>query len=208
MKPSDVDWQYLRDGLLLPLVVAAAGVAALTLSLWKLGGTGSMLDARQQQLADLDQQRTELAVRLRAREKYAARFRELRASGFAGAEQRLAWAQAIRDSATALGLPYVRYAVGPQQQFTAPWLPGDLATPVAVTTVDLQVGLVHELDLLRLLERLHEAPGLLDVAGCALERADENFAPAPDRANLAGSCRLRWFSIPVDRNLLVAEAGA
>lgn len=207
MKRPESDRAYLRQGLMLPASLAAAGLAALLLTAWALGGIGSALARDEQQLAGLDQQRTELAARLQARSDFAGRFHQLQAAGVIGDGQRLAWAQQMRDSATVLGLPYLRYVAAAEQPFTAPWLPGESGLPVTVTTVELQAGLVHELDLLRLLARLRAAPGWLDVAGCTLERAEKEAAVAPERANLAASCRVRWFAIPLQPGPLVAEAG-
>ncbi len=198
MNRSDIDWGYLRHGLAIRLLVCAASLAALAFSFWSRGQYTLASDTRQQELATLEQQRTELATRLQARQRYAQRFEELAAAGTVGPERRLDWAQALRDSAAALRLPYLRYAAAPQQPFAAPWLVAGTAAPVLSTEMELQVGLVHEVDLLRLIGQLRDrAPGTFSVSGCTIGRLGENAAPEPDKANLTGDCRLRWFSIPL-----------
>lgn len=205
MNPPDIDWLYLRQGLLLPLAFAVVGLVLFGISAWQSGSAGSRLNSEQQYLADLDQQRAELAVRLEARERYSRSFAELRRMGVVAPGQRLVWAQALRDSAGDLGLPYLRYAAFPEQRLPAPAPAVETGISVAMTTVDLHAGLLHELDLLRLVERLERAPGLLDVARCSLKRSAENAAPAADRANLDVTCQLHWFTIPPPAHLLMAE---
>jgi hypothetical protein len=195
MKRPDLDWSYLLGGLGLPAGLAGGALAALAASAWLATGAGSALEAREQELAALDAERATLVARLEARRRYARDFRELEAAGVIGTEQRLAWAAAFREAAASLHLPYLRYAALPQRALDDPVLAETVMVPVAFTPVDLQVGLVHELDLLRLVAELRRAPGLLEVAGCSLERAEPNAGPAPNRANLTGSCRLHWYSI-------------
>jgi hypothetical protein len=50
---------------------------------------------------------------------------------------------------------------------------------------------------------------MFDVAGCSLERVEAGTAPEPDKANVTGNCRLHWFSLPSQADLLAAaEAGS
>jgi hypothetical protein len=79
-----------------------------------------------------------------------------------------------------------------------------VTAPVLVSQMDLQLGLVHEIDLLRLLARLREAPGLLQVRSCNLEMLAAETAPQPDKANLTGSCQLNLYSIPREATLAAA----
>ncbi|MCK6371624.1 MAG: hypothetical protein L6Q83_09945 [Gammaproteobacteria bacterium] len=206
MTRSDIDWRYFRQGLVLPFLLAAGGLMLFGLSAWQSGGAGMRLNSEEQYLADLDQQRSELATRLEARARYAAKFARLREAGVAAPGQRLAWTQALRDSATELGLPYLRYAAMPEQRLPVPGPEAPSEVSVALTPVELEVGLLHELDLLRLVGRLQSAPGLLDVAGCSLRRTGESLAPAADQATLEASCQLRWFTIPPPGGLLMAES--
>lgn len=206
MNRPDIDWTYLRQGLIARLLVCVVSVLALASSIWGRAQYTSESDSQQQQLAALEQQRSELSIRLRARQQYADRFEALAAAGIVGAEHRLDWAQTLRDSATALRLPYLRYTAAPQKPFEVAYLVPGTAAPVLSTTMELQVGMVHEMDLLRLMARLREeALGMFTVTGCTIGRLGENVAPEPDKANLTGSCQLRWFSIPLAGT--VASAG-
>jgi hypothetical protein len=126
-------------------------------------------------------------------ETYASRYVALVERGAVGEEQRLGWADTLRRLANELRLPYVRFSGGPRRPVGPEHLPADAASAL-VSPMDLQLGLVHEGDLLRLLDGLHEAPGLFTVQGCRLERST-GVAPEPGRANVSGSCQLQWLSI-------------
>ena len=205
MNRPDIDWGFLRQE-----VLTAAVLLSIYAVLW--GATSvfhsralDKLAAEQQTLSGLEAERDDVTLRLDARRKYARLYTQLSAQGVVGAEQRLGWVQATRDAGTELGLPYLRYAASPQRAFEAPWLVPGVTAPVLVSLVDLQVGLVHELDLLRLLARLHEAPGVPEVQSCNLERLGADVAPEPDKANLTGSCQLALFTIPRESAVAAAD---
>lgn len=206
MDSADIDWTYLGRGLVVPVAVCAVALVALGASSWARGRYAEESGVQEQQLAALEQQRVELSNRLEARRRYRARFVELEAAGVVGDEQRLGWAQVMRDSARELRLPYLRYSAVPRQTYGAEDAVA-LPVPVMATTMDIQAGLVHEGDLLRLFTKLREeAPGLLAVNGCVMERVAGDGEPGPDKANVAATCQLRWFSIPIA--MTVAESGS
>lgn len=206
MSRPEWDLGYLRQGLLAPL----AGLA-VALVLW--GGAATYraqveatLAAEQQSLAGMEQERRDLASRQDAHRRFAAVYRQLMTQGVVGKDQRLLWVQALRDRASTLNLPYVRYSTGPERPFEAPWLVPGLTAPVMVSTMEVQAGLVHELDLFRLLDSLGHSPGFFHVRSCSLERLGGEMPAEPDRANLSGSCQLDWFAIPRESSL-AATAG-
>jgi hypothetical protein len=181
------------------LAMAWGGVA-----LWRSQLQGQLATG-EATLASLEQESADFAGRREAKRRFAATFRNLERRGIVGRDQRLAWVQATRDAGETLQLPYLRYATGPQRAFTPAWLvPGESAA-VQVSVMELQLGLVHELDLLRLLASLEQAPGLLQVRSCSLERLGVDATPEGGKANLTGTCALAWYSIPPDG---VTDAGA
>ena len=205
MKRLDLDWAYLRQGLL--------GAVSLTLVctvIW--GATTAYLSRATTTLADeeqtrssLEAERNELTERRDARRKFARIFQQLSVNGVVGDEQRLALVQATRAAGQEVRLPYLRYTTNPQQPFEAPWLIPGVAAPVRVSLMDLQMGLVHELDLLRLFAELREAPGRPEVRSCSLEIMSVDKAPEPNRANIGGNCQLALYSIPRESTLVAAN---
>ena len=62
--------------------------------------------------------------------------------------------------------------------------------------MDLQLGLLHEEDLIRLFEVMEkESPGLFSVTSCRVWRVGAQFAHLPGAVNLRAACTLEWFSL-------------
>ncbi|QOJ32967.1 MAG: hypothetical protein HRU81_13035 [Gammaproteobacteria bacterium] len=199
MRRADIDLGFLVDGLRWRLVAFAAALLLFGVAWWVRTGISVASERQRGELAALEQQRVEFAERLDARQAFEPRFQSLVESGVVGEAQRLLIAQGLRDAATALGIPYLRYAMGPRHAFQAPYLGTGTAAPVMATAVDVQAGFAREADLLRLLAWLRqEVPGYFDVAACSLERVGGDAAPQAGKASFAGSCTLRWYSIPLD----------
>ncbi len=208
MSRHDLDWGYLTHGLAWRFAGCAVALLLLAGSMWLRADYGTRTDAQRQQVDALELQRVELASRLRARAEFEERFAEIEAAGMVGEEQRLQWAQTLRDSAGDLRLPYLRYTAMPRQVFEAPYLLAGVAAPVLATSMELQAGLVHEGDLLRLIERLRaQAPGLVGVTGCTLERVSSDALPQADKANITSTCQLRWYSIQLPSAAVAMESG-
>lgn len=196
MNWRDLDWGHLRQGLLsATLVLIACAVVWGATTAYRTSAT-TTLASEQQTLDGLEAERGELTERREARRKFASIYQQLSADGVVGDEQRLAWVQATREASRELHLPYLRYTTSAQQAYEAPWLVPGVAAPVRVTVMDLQLGLVHELELLRLLAQLEQAPGRPMVRSCSLERLGMDKAPEPNAANLTASCQLALYSIP------------
>jgi hypothetical protein len=197
MNRFEPDWAYLTNGMIPALVLTGVALCLAAGSFW-LRADGVLVSQQQrQELEALEQQRVDLGNRLRARQQFEARFGELSAAGIVGEERRLGWAQTLRDIAADLQLPYLRYTAAPRRAFAAAYLSAG-SPPVSATDMEVDAGLVHEGDLLRIFARLRdEAPGLVSVVGCTLERVSGAAAPELDKANVATNCRLRWFSIQI-----------
>lgn len=207
MTRPDPDWGFLRQGMLLPALCLLAGTVLWATTTMYRTQLDAALEAERQALAGIEQERRELINRREAREQYSALYRELTAGGIVGPDQRLQWVQTLRSSTSSLGLPYVRYSTGPQEVFVAPYLMAGISATVMNSPMEVQLGLVHELDLLRLLDKLAQSPGLFHVRSCNLERLERNTPPEGNQANLSGSCQLNWFSIPAGSRMVAANQG-
>lgn len=195
MTARDIDWRFLFERLGGPLALLLAASLLWAGSTAYRSGSGAKLEAERANLDGLDQQHQELVERRIARQEFGRQYADLQRRGIVGPDQRLAWVQAARQAQQDLGLPYLRYTTGPQRLFHAPWLDSGNREPVQVSTMEIQAGLVHEQQLLQLLDQLQRATGLMQVRGCALERLAADAAPQPGKANVAATCQLGWFAI-------------
>lgn len=132
---------------------------------------------------------------------YEPQFLALRQRGLIGEENRLAWIDAIRRSQEQRKLLPISYDISPQQglQVPLPMVMGQYQ--LRGSRMRLQMDLLHEMDLLNLLDDLRQA-GYFAVQDCTLKRhgaagtgsgnaiATGAMAPA-----LGAECELLWLTV-------------
>ncbi|MDR0775688.1 MAG: hypothetical protein LBE81_03495 [Azonexus sp.] len=118
-------------------------------------------------------------------------FQELQQSGIAGPERRLEWIELLRDLQHRLRIPGLNYEFGPRQ----PLYQNGSDFVYFASPVRLQLRLVHEEDLLRILASLQsEAKALVLIRQCTLAPLD-NRGAGNDLAQLSAECELSWVTI-------------
>ena len=129
---------------------------------------------------------------------YEPRFLALRQRGLIGEENRLAWIDAIRRSQEQRKLLPISYDISPQQglQVPLPMVMGQYQ--LRGSRMRMQMDLLHEMDLLNLLDDLRQA-GYFAVQDCTLKRhaaagagpgGASGAAPA-----LGAECELLWLTL-------------
>ena len=134
---------------------------------------------------------------------FLPRYNALRASGALGAERRLDWIERLADIRDSLQIPRLIYTISPRQPYTT--LPA--AGPglgFAASRMKLDLGLVHEGDLVALIRRLGEPRmGVFEIQNCNLRRPVRAGGPAASRntqtdakeGNLVGGCDVDWITL-------------
>ncbi|MDQ8021648.1 MAG: hypothetical protein REI94_07400 [Moraxellaceae bacterium] len=196
---------------LLPAILFA--IAMCIVGTLLLRSTQRELDAARRDAQQSEQARQAIRTRLADTQRDEAviratidRFENWRKQGLIGPEQRLDWADSLRAVRDERRLPRLIYELMPQR----PLRRGD-NTPISNDQYNLQVsrmrldlGLLHEGDLLRVLDDLQARRDVLVVPrACRLDRA-----PAAPRANpretppsLDAHCELDWITVlPPARN--------
>jgi hypothetical protein len=122
-----------------------------------------------------------------ARRLYATRYARLRARGHIGETSRPGVLEAVQESATRLGLRHLTFEL----------YPSVVAGDVEMTRMTLQVGLLHEGELLRLFDQLRaRAPAILWVRRCTLERSEPGTPSWRREAdNLRAECLVEWLTV-------------
>jgi hypothetical protein len=123
-------------------------------------------------------------------------FVQLYESGILGREHRLSWLETLRSAGDQAQLPELSYRINSQSVYE-PDFPVVLgAFELYVSEMDLTMGLLHEGDLLALLEALNRnAEGLYSVSRCEAHRVNEDAGFDLRRPTIAAVCRLSWFTI-------------
>ncbi len=198
MRQTDVDWRYLRRDLLVPLATAAVAIVLLALSALfvraREDGYSRVSVDQDAVNADYDA----LVLRKRLVDRYHRRYERFRNQGFIGKENRLEWIETLRLAAEDLELPNLTYSLEPQLEVLPP-VPSTSSsadTQVFGSRLELEIGLLHEVDLLRLFDALQaRAPGLIKVDRCRLLRQAGQGGRKPVDPNIVANCSLTVFSI-------------
>ncbi len=188
-------WHAIQMPLALLLAMGLIAGAGVMWSSARLREAGDGLQ-RQRQALDTASQRSQRSNREQdlIRNNLGA-YRSLVARGFAGAENRLAWLEAVQQANREARLYGLDYSMEPRQAAPAPLAAG---LPLGQTVMKLKMPLLVEDDLPRFLEVLRQrAPGLFRVRSCRIARtASAAFEPV-NQPRLEAECELLWFTVAI-----------
>lgn len=182
------------------LVSVVAGAA--------LFGSHSLKQARQGELDDLRQgvsharaQFDQARRQVREQAEYATTFDTLLQSGLTAGEDRLQWVEQVRAFQQRRGLARVDYELAPRQELSAPdayQLGNYMFTG---TRVDVSAQLLHEGDMLALLQMFRgRYQGMVVPQQCTLERMSFTASDDPLHPRIGLDCRLVWLSLEARAN--------
>lgn len=193
MKLGSADFPKLQFSLLVAvlMIVVGAGAVYASLSLSKLSKT---------QLATAQRERNDIAgklQRVRSEEdeikQKSTLFHILKARGVIGEEQRLEWVELLKDIRDQRRLLDLKYEIAPQRSLDAD--PGK-GYAFFSSTMKLQVKLLHEEDLTRLLSDLRQrAKALIQVRKCAVTRLPRGVSEDGIPAQLQAECQIDWITL-------------
>lgn len=211
MKPAKKDWIFLRAHTLVPGASLLVAIVILGVSFWYHGEQKRVFDSFSSNQEMMYQNYDQLIHRRRLLDRYYRRYQELQESGFVGQESRLDWIETIRSTAKRLDLPNVAYSVEPQREVLRPVESASSTAQIQIylSRVQFELGLVHELDLLRFFRRLEEeAPGLMKVDRCSLARQLGPDTELVAESNIVATCSMALFSvITSDIGFAAADTG-
>ena len=123
----------------------------------------------------------------------SAVFNALQTRGMIGEEQRLEWVELLKDIRDTRRLIDLQYEIAPQRR-----LDTDAAKGFAFysSTMHLQLKLLHEEDLTRLIDDLRErARALIQVKHCDVSRLPQGAGDGSTMAQLNADCRIDWITL-------------
>lgn len=123
----------------------------------------------------------------------SAVFNALQTRGMIGEEQRLEWVELLKDIRDTRRLIDLQYEIAPQRR-----LDTDAAKGFAFysSTMRLQLKLLHEEDLTRLIDDLRErARALIQVKHCDVSRLPQSATDSSTIAQLQADCRIDWITL-------------
>lgn len=196
MKVGEVDWGVLRGAIVL-LVLSLLISSALFYGGFYFDEQADRENSiEKRKLVKVRSQYQAIDDEQRIIETYLPQYTSLAERGIIGRERRLNWVETLRASASSIKLPSLRYALSPQSEYEAEYPYPKGLYKVYVSSMRLELGLLHEGDLSVLLRELNRnASGLFSVANCLMRRTRSEVTIDPKTANVNATCELRWFTI-------------
>jgi len=157
--------------------------------------------AAQQQTLNAAKDRYYLAVKRKALlDEFSLRYAELPQKNIVGDENRLSWVDAIETIAEQLQLPYLKYRIEKREQLADKSLTKSFpGIDVFYSSMSLEMQLLHEGDLYRLLDQLqNKADGLFDVQRCSMHKNNavgSSVLQSRTSKNFSSVCVLNWYTL-------------
>ena len=155
--------------------------------------------ALQQQLDQLAQVRRHYQTAVQERQlvaRYLPGYRQLAASGFVGQEHRRQWLEALRHIQREHGLATIDYRLAAQQAYQPAFWPDHGTWQLYRSIMQLQLGMLHEGDVLTLLDALFADFGAaFMLRECTLERRVDSPA-----TSFGAHCELDWLTLDEPAN--------
>lgn len=196
MKFDSLDWSVIKLPIILFILVTLFSVGTVSPSYFFKENTLQEYRKQKQRFIVISQQYLTIDKDKEMIKQYYPEFIKLYDKGVVGHEQRLNWLETLRMSSERIGLPDLTYDISRQDEYV-PEFNIDLGNfALYESTMNLNIGLLHEGDLLSLIADLNKhAKGMFAVKKCDFLRPNETLIEMPDAANIKANCELQWFNI-------------
>lgn len=176
----------------LAALLAVAGATLVLLARHGLASARQQLFAARTEHAQAREQLARIAQEGQEVREQADLYRRLVELRIVGAERRLEWNASLAGIRERLQLPQMRYQIAPRRLLQS--LPGKAGNVDShASTMKLELGLLHEVDLLRFLEALRTSGNAFyAVNQCAIARNAPGAAGAP---LLRAACEIDLITI-------------
>jgi len=197
MKLSTADLAKLQMSLLAALLMAAIGAGVVFFSMNQSKAAKLARSAAQAERNDFAGKLDRVRSEEREIRQKSAVFATLQKRGVIGEEQRLEWVELLKDIRDQRRLIDLQYEFAPQRSLEmAP--AGAPASGYAfyASSMKMQVRLLHEEDLTRLLGDLRQrAAALIQVKSCNVSRVPHGTAESGITAQLQAECQIDWITL-------------
>lgn len=189
---STIPWHAIKIPLLLLLAALLLGATGVWWSSGKFieAQTASEQQTQARQAARQKLQRSNLEKQLI--QQYRGAYQALIARGFIGAENRLAWLEAIQQANRDAQLYGLDYSLEPRTPVPAL----GKTVPLGQTLMSVRMPILVEDDLTHFLESLRQrTQNLFRVRACQISHTADSAPQALNRPELEVECELLWFTV-------------
>jgi hypothetical protein len=141
--------------------------------------------------------------------QYLPTYNELLASGFIGEERRIEWIETLRQIHAQHKLFSIDYSIGLQESYKPSFLPNLGNFRLNRSVMSLKLDMLHEGDILALIDGLREQTTPFIVRDCEISRPIGAVVNAKNvAANMQANCEVDWLTLRDPQLINAASAGA
>ena len=141
--------------------------------------------------------------------QYLPAYNDLLATGFIGEERRIEWIESLRQIHHQYKLFSIDYSIRLQENYKTPFLPNLGNFTLQRSVMKLSLDMLHEGDLLTLLDGLQEQPTPFIVRDCEITRPIGAVINTKNvSANLKAVCEIDWLTLRDPQLSNATSAGA
>ena len=193
MKLAATDFPRLQLSLLAAVLMIAIGACAVYAALDSNHTAKLARAAAQAERNDYENKLKRVRSEENEIRQKSAIFNTLQTRGVIGEEQRLEWVELLKEIRDRRRLIDLHYEIAPQRQL-------DTGTGSGFaffsSTMKVQLQLLHEEDLTRLLDDLRQyARALIQVKSCQVSRLPRGGSEIGASAHLQAECRIDWVTL-------------
>ena len=141
--------------------------------------------------------------------QYLPAYNELLASGFIGEERRIEWIEALRQIHAQHKLFSIDYSIGLQENYKPSFLPNLGNFRLNRSVMSLKLDMLHEGDILVLLDGMREQSNPFIVRDCEIQRPIGAAVYAKNVvSNMQATCEIDWLTLRDPQLTNATSAGA
>ena len=198
MKRENIDWSVLRSALIIFLITGAVGGAIVISGYYYHQSMNDEYRRAQSQFKRVSERYLKVDEQEGLIRKYYPEFNNLYKQGVIGDERRLDWLESIQQVTDSLKIPGLRFEVGSRQMGQNEWPINTGTFQLYSSNMKVDLNMLHELDLLRLLDRMQRLrTGFFSVSDCKMSR-DDDIDISASEANVTASCNIKWYSLAMN----------
>jgi len=208
MTQFNIDWSYLKRSVVISAIAFLLGAALMTFSVNYRLDAEERLATEQRGLYALSSKYRKARQDKILIDNYLQHYYQLEQQGMVGKERRLNWVDTLRASVKSLEVPHMHFQFAPQRVLQKNIISAGSNLVVNTSRMKLDVGLLHEVDLLRLFTELEQqVTGMFNIDKCSMELIGKDIILSADHSNLNVHCELQWFTIDYGAQQVAVEMG-
>ena len=141
--------------------------------------------------------------------QYLPMYNDLLAKGFIGEERRIEWIETLRQIHAQHKLFSIDYSIGLQERYKPSFLPNLGSFVLHRSVMSVKLDMLHEGDILALIDGLHEQTTPFIVRDCEISRPVGAKVDAKNvAANMQANCEIDWLTLRDPQLTNAPSAGA